>query len=61
VLRRPERFHESGRVLPELPDLPYREVIVAPYRFFYRVAGDTVRVVGVWHGAQIPARPGRDG
>jgi toxin ParE1/3/4 len=41
VLRRLERFPESGRVLPEFPDLPYREVIVGSYRFFYRVAGNT--------------------
>jgi plasmid stabilization system protein ParE len=57
VLRRLERFPESGRVLPEFPDLPYREVIIAPYRFFYRVAGKTVWVVAVWHGAQIPEEP----
>lgn len=45
VLRRLERVPESGRVLPEFPDLPYREIIVSPYRFFYRVAGKTVSVV----------------
>ena len=61
VLRRLKRFPESGRVLPEFPDLPYREVIVAPYRFFYRVADETVWVVGVWHGAQIPEEPGPSG
>ena len=59
VLRRLERFPESGRALPEFPDLPYREVIVTPYRFFYRVAGNTVWVVAVWHGAQIPEEPRR--
>jgi toxin ParE1/3/4 len=57
VLRRLERFPESGRILPEFPDLPYREVIVAPYRFFYRIAGRAVWVVAVWHGAQIPEGP----
>ena len=57
VLRRLERSPESGRVLPEFPDLPYREVIVAPYRFFYRIEGKTVWVVAVWHGAQIPEDP----
>lgn len=57
VLRRLERFPESGRILPEFPDLPDRELIVAPYRFFYRVVDKTVWVVGVWHGAQIPEEP----
>jgi toxin ParE1/3/4 len=38
-------FPESGRVLPEFPDLPFREVVVAPYRFFYRVKDDAVWVV----------------
>jgi toxin ParE1/3/4 len=57
-LRRLERFPESGRVLPEFSDLPYREVIVGPYRFFYRVAGKTVWIVAVWHGTQIPEEPG---
>jgi plasmid stabilization system protein ParE len=60
VLRRLERFPQSGRLLPEFPDLPYREVIVAPYRFFYRVADRIVWVVGVWHGAQVPGEPNRD-
>jgi len=61
VLRRLERFPASGRILPEFPDLPYREVIVTPYRFFSRVSDRTVWVVGVWHGAQIPEDPGRSG
>ena len=56
-LRRLERFPASGRILPEFPELPYREVIVSPYRFFYRVVGRTVWVVAVWHGAQIPEGP----
>ncbi|MFW8602001.1 type II toxin-antitoxin system RelE/ParE family toxin [Desulfobacterota bacterium M19] len=48
---------ESGRPIPEFPDLPYREVIVTPYRFFYRVKDDTVWIVSVWHGAQLPQQP----
>lgn len=50
-------FPESGRVLPEFPDLPFREVMVARYRIFYRVKADTVWVVAVWHGAQLPGEP----
>ena len=57
-LRRLESFPESGRQLPEFPDLPYREVIVAPYRFFYRIDRKTVWIVAVWHGAQLPKAPG---
>ena len=37
VLRRLEKFPDSGRAIPEFPEFPYREVIVVPYRFFYRV------------------------
>ena len=57
ILRRLERFPESGRRIPEFPDLPYREIFVVPYRFFYRTVGETVWIVAVWHGAQIPTSP----
>lgn len=57
VLLRLEEFPESGRSIPEFPDLPHREVIVRPYRFFYRVSGKTIWVVAVWHGAQLPEGP----
>jgi toxin ParE1/3/4 len=57
VLRRLETHPESGRRIPEFPELPHREVIVSPYRFFYRVEVDEVWVVAVWDGAQLPSRP----
>ena len=57
ALRRLEQFPESGRMVPELPDLPYREVIASPYRFFYRIKEATAWVVAVWHGAQPPEEP----
>jgi plasmid stabilization system protein ParE len=57
VLQRLEHFPHSGRALPEYPELPYREVIVTPYRFFYRIKDDTVWIVAVWHGAQLPDKP----
>ena len=56
-LTRLQDFPESGRVVPEFPDLPYREVIAKPYRFFYRVKEDAVWIVGVWHDAQLPEEP----
>ena len=54
ALRRLRRYPESGRLIPEFPDLPFREVIVPPYRFFYRREGSTIWVVACWHGAQLP-------
>ena len=57
TLSRLKKFPESGRTIPEFPDLPYREVILKPYRFFYKVKGNNVWVVAVWHSAQIPNEP----
>lgn len=57
ILKRLEEFPASGRIIPEFPDLPYREVAIAPYRFFYRPKGDTLWIVAVWHGAQLPQSP----
>ena len=57
ALRRLSEFPESGRSIPEFPELPHREVVVRPYRFFYRVVGKTVWIVAVWHSAQLPPGP----
>jgi len=57
VLRRLTRHPHSGPVLPEFPELPYREVIISPYRFFYRVHEGDVWIVAVWHGAQLANAP----
>lgn len=53
-----KRFPEAGRSVPEFPDLAFREVVLSPYRFFYRVKDDAVWIVAVWHSAQIPGEPG---
>jgi toxin ParE1/3/4 len=39
ALSRLRQFPQSGRALPEFPDLPFREIIVSPYCFFYRGKG----------------------
>ncbi len=39
-------FPDSGRMIPEFPQLGFREVLVDSHRFFYRVKGDTVWIVG---------------
>ena len=60
-LSRLKKFPESGRPLPEFPELPFREVIVNPYRFFYKVKNKDVWIVAVWHGAQLPDEPEMNG
>jgi toxin ParE1/3/4 len=57
ALSRLQKFQQSGRTLPEFPELPFREVIVTPYRCFYRVKGNIVWTVALWHGAQLPEKP----
>jgi len=57
VLRRLETHPDSGRRIPEFPELPHREVLVKPHRFSYRVEKGVVWVVAVWHGAQLPGEP----
>jgi hypothetical protein len=32
-------------------------VIISPYRFFYKIKGDVVWIVAVWHGARLPKQP----
>jgi len=57
TLRRLEKYPESGRQIPEFPELPYRELLILPYRFFYRIDGKTIFIVAVWPTAQIPTEP----
>jgi toxin ParE1/3/4 len=52
-----KEFPESGRFIPEFSDLPFREVIVSPYRFFYKVKDETVWIIAVWHSAQLAENP----
>jgi len=57
AFRRVARYPKSGRKLLDWPQTGYREVIVHPFRVFYRCEGDVLWIVGVWHGAQRPDRP----
>lgn len=59
ILQRLEDFPESGIIIPEFPDLPYRQVIILPYRFFYKIKDDVVWIVAVWHETQLPKEPKR--
>ncbi len=61
VLRRLEQYPASGRVIREFPELAHREVVINPYRFFYRVEKKTIWIVADWHGAQEANEPSDSG
>ena len=42
-----ERFPESGSIPPEIPHLPYRQIVVPPCRIFYRRNDQEVVIVFV--------------
>lgn len=46
------RFPRAGRVLPEAPDGPYRELIFEHYRIIYVLEGENVYVIGVVHASR---------
>ena len=56
LLRATERlalFPESGRMVPEFPELNYREILVGSYRVLHRLEGDTVWIVAIVHGRRL--------
>ena len=46
------RFPKSGVRVPEIPHLPYRQVVVPPCRVFYRLEGQDILIVFVMRGEQ---------
>jgi len=57
LLHRLGKHPLSGRTIPEFPKLPYRELLVLPYRFFYSIQNKTIWIVAVWHTSQLPKEP----
>ncbi len=51
ALERLGREPKMGSALSEFPDLPFREIVVGSYRFFYRSQGRTTWIAGVWRSA----------
>ncbi len=52
-------FPHSGAGVHEFPDLPVRQFIVEPFRFFYVIdtRQQTIWIVDLWHGAQLALKP----
>jgi len=47
------RFPELGRTVPEYDRPDIREIIQGSYRVVYRLRGDAVEVLTVFHGARL--------
>ena len=50
------QFPRSGSVPREIPDLPYRQIVVPPCRIFYRRAGGDILIVHVLRGERLLRR-----
>lgn len=51
LLTNPRAIERRGAPLPEFADLPFREVPIDGYRFFFRSEGETLWLAGVWAAA----------
>lgn len=48
-----EKFPHLGRVPPEIPDLPYRQLVVSPCRIFYRIGRKAIHIIHVLRGERF--------
>lgn len=55
AVERLTRFPRSGSIPPEIPHLPYRQIVVPPCRVFYRMQGQDVLIVFVMRSEQRPS------
>lgn len=46
-------FPYSGRVVPEVDDPLIREILLGNYCIVYRIAGEVVEILTVYHGARL--------
>jgi addiction module RelE/StbE family toxin len=43
------RFPETGRMIPELDQVRYRELLVGDYRIFHEIEKQGVKIFGIFH------------
>lgn len=46
-------FPRSGRAVPELNDLDFREIILGSYRLIYRIRSGDIEILTVHHAARL--------
>ncbi|MBA7523377.1 hypothetical protein ES705_15504 [subsurface metagenome] len=47
------KFPKMGRIVPELDDPNIRELILRNYRLIYRILGEKVQIVRLFHGSRV--------
>lgn len=47
------KFPESGRVVPELGNPKYRELLVGNYRIIYSIVDDAIQILTIRHQRQL--------
>jgi toxin ParE1/3/4 len=52
AVERLTRFPKSGSIPPEIPHLPYRQVVVPPCRVFYRMQEQDILIIFVMRSEQ---------
>lgn len=52
-----KRFPRRGSCPPELPGMPYRQLVIPPCRVFYRIDRKKILILHVMRGEQL-LRPG---
>ncbi len=53
AVERVGRLPNAGRVVPEIRDPSIRESVLGSYRIIYRVRGEVVEILTVYHGARL--------
>lgn len=53
VVERLEQFPRSGRIVPEIRQEDFREIIHGNYRIIYKIEDERISILTVRHGKQI--------
>jgi plasmid stabilization system protein ParE len=53
VVERLEQFPKSGRIVPEIMQDNFREIIHGNYRIVYRLQRESISILTVRHGRQL--------
>ncbi|RPI71272.1 MAG: type II toxin-antitoxin system RelE/ParE family toxin [Desulfobacteraceae bacterium] len=46
-------FSETGRIVPEIKNVQFRELIYGNYRIIYRIESEQISILTIRHGKQI--------